>query len=150
MKRLFQSLVLAACVAALPLAARAQDNQTNQKQWGKAPQTTTQTTQQNGKRTWGRRLPPRTTTPPARRPYPTTAHDVHHDDATPPGWAHGRKVGWHGDDRPPGLAKKDGDYHHRYRRHHRRDFDRDRDRRFRERREREHFRHDRHHDGDRH
>ncbi len=151
MKRLLQILALAACVAALPLAAAAQDNQTNnnQKQWGKAPQNTTQTTQQNGTRTWGRRVEPRTTVP-ARRPHPTTAHDVRHDSTTPPGWEHGRKVGWRGDDRPPGLAKKDADYHHHYRRHHRGDFDRDHDRRFRERREREHFRHDRDHDRDRH
>ena len=25
---------------------------------------------------------------------------------TPPGWHHGRKVGWHGRGEPPGLAKK--------------------------------------------
>ena len=25
---------------------------------------------------------------------------------TPPGWHHGRKVGWHGRGKPPGQAKK--------------------------------------------
>lgn len=27
---------------------------------------------------------------------------------TPPGWSHGKKTGWHGGHRPPGLAKKEG------------------------------------------
>jgi hypothetical protein len=29
-----------------------------------------------------------------------------HHKGTPPGWHHGRKVGWHGRGEPPGQAKK--------------------------------------------
>ncbi len=32
------------------------------------------------------------------------------DGSTPPGWSHGKKTGWHGAHRPPGLAKKEGDH----------------------------------------
>jgi hypothetical protein len=35
----------------------------------------------------------------------TTIINVKHK-GTPPGWHHGRKVGWHGRGEPPGLAKK--------------------------------------------
>lgn len=34
---------------------------------------------------------------------------------TPPGWEHGKKTGWHGGDKPPGLVKKErgqGRRHH--------------------------------------
>ena len=39
----------------------------------------------------------------------------------PPGWEHGKKVGWHGEHRPPGLAKKEGEAgkkHHKRHKHH--------------------------------
>ncbi len=61
----------------------------------------------------------------------TTQNTATSNPNTPPGWAHGRKVGWRGNDMPPGQAKRDP-YEHRYRRHHRhhrdvrRDHDRDR------------------------
>lgn len=36
--------------------------------------------------------------------------DYDDDDGRPPGWSHGRKVGWRGCDLPPGQAKKQGCY----------------------------------------
>ncbi len=35
-----------------------------------------------------------------------TAANTVIDVKTPPGWHHGRKVGWHGRGKPPGLEKK--------------------------------------------
>jgi hypothetical protein len=82
---------------------------------------------------------------------PNTQPTVHHTDwrAThrdndrdaddrPPGWAHGRKVGWHGNDVPPGQVKRDAYERHERehrRHHHRREWERDHHR----------FRHDRDH-----
>lgn len=39
---------------------------------------------------------------------------------TPPGWEHGKKTGWHGGDKPPGLVKKEGEQgrHHTKKHHH--------------------------------
>lgn len=42
---------------------------------------------------------------------------------TPPGWGHGKKTGWRGGHRPPGLAKKEGaeakhKKHHHKKKHH--------------------------------
>lgn len=45
------------------------------------------------------------------------------EGGTPPGWGHGKKTGWHGGHRPPGLAKKEGaeakhKKHHHKKKHH--------------------------------
>lgn len=36
-------------------------------------------------------------------------HGYHHHRGTPPGWSHGRKVGWGGLGIPPGKARGDRD-----------------------------------------
>lgn len=51
----------------------------------------------------------------------TPASAKHHDEG-PPGWSHGEKRGWNGRNEPPGQYRK-----HSHRRHHRSDFDNDRD-----------------------
>lgn len=94
------------------------------------------------KRVWGSRSTTVATTQPAvhHPDWRPIRHDNDRDEDRPPGWSHGRKVGWHGNDMPPGQMKKDP-YEHHYRHygrhHHRREWERDHER---WRRHREHDR----------
>jgi len=124
MKRPLQILfVLTVSLLVVPVAVLAQ---------GQAPN------DQNAKRhLWGtNRNATQNSTTTNRAHHGWDPHRTTTNSSNPPGWAHGRKVGWHENGRPPGQVRRDP-YEHRHHRHHR-DFDHD------------HFRHDRDHDHDRH
>ncbi len=131
MRRLSQILFfLAISLIILPVSVLGQANNpnTNEHGWGKNPNATAPVHQG-----WG----PRANTAP---------------NGPRPGWANGRKVGWHGNDVPPGRMRRDP-YERHYRHRHHRDWDRDHDRfRHHHDRDRDHdrFRHHRDHDRFRH
>jgi hypothetical protein len=151
MRRSLQILfVLTLSLLFVPVAVLAQGQTPNNQNgknhgWGTNRNTAQNNTATNrAHRGWG----PQRTTPPVSTASRTSP-------SNPQGWAQGQKVGWHGNDMPPGQARRDR-YEHGRRRHHEhhRDFDRDHDRfrhdhdRFRHDHDR--FRHDRDHDHDRH
>jgi len=128
--------VLAVTLAIVPVAVLGQTNNQNGNQsgWGSHPNATQGATPVH--HGWG--------------PNHTIAQNVPPSNPAPrPGWAEGRKVGWGGNNPPPGQAKRDEHHyyrHHHYERHHH--WDRDHDR-FRHEHER-HEEHEHHHDHDRH
>jgi hypothetical protein len=140
MRRLSQILLFLAISLILPVTVLGQANNpnTNEHGWGKNP---------TNQRTWGKNP---NATAPVHQGWGPRANTVP-PNSPPPGWGNGRKVGWHGNDMPPGQMRRDP-YDRHYRHRHHRDWDRDR--RFRHHRDwdRDHdrFRHHRDHDRFRH
>jgi hypothetical protein len=107
MRRAMQFFLVLALATVAPVTAAAQ-----QRTWGK------KTEQANA----------RARTNVAKN-QPVASHPewraVHHDhdrdaDGRPPGWDHGRKVGWQGRSVPPGQVRTvDEHRHYHHRRHHR-------------------------------
>jgi hypothetical protein len=98
--------VLAVSMAIVPVTVLGQTNNKNgnKRRWGSSPNTTQTKTTPPVRHGWG--------------DHQANAQNIHASNPTPPpGWAQGRKVGWGGNNPPPGQAKRDP-YEHRYYRHH--------------------------------
>jgi hypothetical protein len=119
MTRIIRVFGVLAIATVVPLGLAAQNRWGTKGDKGRVQETKTQTTSHPEHRRW--------------------RWDHHNRDAAgrPPGWGHGRKVGWHGRNLPPGQAKHDDErwywhhhhkhHHHKWHHHHHHDWDHDRD-----------------------